>query len=185
LVLYKGRQACIRRAGKRLQIELGGGETLKVRPKDVVPLHPGPIESLDDLRTRTGELETAWELLAGEATTLAELAELAYGEYTPDTAWAAWQLVEDGLYFQGTPEAVVARTPEQVSQERADREARAANERARAAFLERVRAGRVLPEDGQYLRKVEDLALARRTKSRILRELGRKETAESAHALLL
>jgi exoribonuclease-2 len=185
LVLYKGRPACIRRAGKRLQIELGGGETLKVRPKDVVPLHPGPIESLDDLRTRRGEVETAWELLAGEATTLAELAELAYGEYTPDTAWAAWQLVEDGLYFQGTPEAVVARTPEQVSQERADREARAANERARAAFLERVRAGRVLPEDGQYLRKVEDLALARRTKSRLLRELGRKETAESAHALLL
>ena len=185
LVLYKGRPACIRRAGKRLQIELGGGETLKVRPKDVVPLHPGPIESLDDLRSCTGEVETAWELLAGEATTLAELAELAYGEYTPDTAWAAWQLVEDGLYFQGTPEAVVARTPEQVSQERADRDARVARERARAAFLERVRAGRVLPEDGQYLRKVEDLALARRTKGRLLRELGRKETAENAHALLL
>jgi exoribonuclease-2 len=185
LVLYKGRPACIRRAGKRLQIELDGGETLQVRPKDVVLLHPGPIGSLDELGTRTGEVETAWELLAGEATTLAELAELAYGEYTPDTAWAAWQLVDDGLYFQGTPEEVVARTPEQVSQEQAAREARAARERARVAFMERVRAGRVLLEDGQYLRKVEDLALARRTKGRLLRELGRKETAENAHALLL
>jgi exoribonuclease-2 len=185
LVLYKGRPACVRRAGKRLQIELDGGETLLVRPKDVVLLHPGPIESVDELGPCTGEVETAWELLAGEATTLAEMAELAYGEYTPDTAWAAWQLVDDGLYFQGIPQEVVARTPEQVSQEQADREARAAQKRARKAFMGRVRAGRVLPEDGKYLRKVEDLALARRTNSRLLRELGHKETAENAHALLL
>ncbi len=185
LVLYKGRPARIRWAGKRLEIELGAGETLQVRPKDVVLLHPGPIESLDELGAPTGEVETAWELLAGEATTLAELAELAYGEYTADTAWAAWQLVDDGLYFQGTPEELVARTIEQVSQEQADREAQIARERARAAFLERVRAGRVLPEDGPYLRKIEDFALARRTKSPLLRELGRKETAENAHALLL
>ena len=185
LVLYKGRPAFIRWARKRLQIELDGGETLKVRPKDVVLLHPGPIGSVDELGPCTGEVETAWELLAGEATTLAELAELAYGEYTPDTAWAAWQLVEDGLYFQGTPEEIVARSSEQLSQERATREARAAGEQARAAFMERVRAGRVLPEDGKYLRRVEDVALARRTKSRLLRELGRKETAENAHALLL
>jgi exoribonuclease-2 len=185
LVLYKGRPARVGRAGKRLQIELDGGETLQVRPKDVVLLHPGPIGSLGELGTCTGEVETAWELLVGEETTLAELAELAYGEYTPDTAWAAWQVVDDGLYFQGTPEEIVARTSEQVSQEVADREARADRERARVAFMERVRAGRVLPEDGQYLRRIEDLALARRTKSRLLRELGRKETAENAHALLL
>lgn len=185
LVLYKGRPACVRRAGKRLQIALEGGETLQVRPKDVVLLHPGPMESLGELGPCTGEVETAWELLAGEVTTLAELAELAYGEYTPGTAWAAWQLVEDGLYFQGTPEEIVIRTPEQVSQEQATREARAAREQAREDFMERVRTGRVLPEDAKYLRRVEDLALARGAKSQLLRDLGRKETAESAHALLL
>ena len=60
LVLYKGRPACVRRVGKKLQIKLGGGETLQVRPKDVVLLHPGPVESVDDLGIPTGEVETAF-----------------------------------------------------------------------------------------------------------------------------
>jgi exoribonuclease-2 len=42
-----------------------------------------------------------------------------------------------------------------------------------------------LPEDGNYLRRVEDLALGRKKKSRLLRDLGRAESPESAHALLL
>jgi exoribonuclease-2 len=185
LVLYKGRPARVRRAGKKLEIELEGGESLMVRPKDVALLHPGPVASMQELETRTGEVETAWELLAGEMTSLAELAELIYGEYTPATAWTAWQLVDDGLYFEGTPEEVVARTSDRVSEEMADRQARADRERAWTAFLERVRAGQILPEDRIYLREVEDLALARLTKSQLMRELGRTETQENAHALLL
>jgi exoribonuclease-2 len=184
-VLYKARPARVRRAGKKLEIELEGGETLSVRPKDVVLLHPGPLHGLDELRPQVGEVETAWELLAGESTTLAELAELAYGEYTPGSAWAAWQLVDDGLYFSGTPGELVARNPRQVAQEQASREAQAAEERARAAFLERARSGQILPEDGPLLREVEDLALKRTPRSRLLRDLGRAESPESAHALLL
>jgi exoribonuclease-2 len=156
-----------------------------VRPKDVMLLHSGPLQSLYELEPLVGEVETAWELLIGETTSLAELAELIYGQDTPATAWASWQLVEDSLYFSGSPEEIVARTPEQVAEERADRKARADQKRARAAFLERVRAGQVLPEDGRYLRRVEDLALGRKKRSRLLRDLGRTESPESAHALLL
>ena len=94
LVLYKTRPARVERVGKKLQIELEAGETLQVRLKDVVLLHPGPLHSLDDLQPQSGEVETAWELLAGTTTTLAELAELAYGDFTPASAWEAWQLVE-------------------------------------------------------------------------------------------
>jgi exoribonuclease-2 len=185
LVLYKGRPAHVQRVRKRLQIELQGGETLKVRPKDVRLLHPGPMLDLGELQPQAGEVETAWELLAGSRTSLAELAELAYGVFNPATAWAAWQLVADGLYFRGSPEEVVARTPEEVAQEQAAREAQAAEDQAWAAFLGRIRAGRPSPGDSRYLREVEDLALMQRPKSRLLRELGRAESAENAHALLL
>ena len=60
-----------------------------------------------------------------------------------------------------------------------------AEERARAAFLERARSGQCLTEDGPLLREVEDLALKRTRRSRLLRDLGRAESPESAHALLL
>jgi exoribonuclease-2 len=185
LVLYKGRPARVLQAGKKLEIALQGGDTLSVRPKDVTLLHPGPLESLAQLQPQAGEVVTAWELLAGTTTTLAELAELAFGNYTPATAWAAWGLVDESLYFEGTPGEVVARTAEEVTRERAAREARVAEEQAWAGFLERARAGKVGTEDGDYLRQVEDLAYGRTAKSRVLRELGRTESPENAHALLL
>ncbi|GAB4537696.1 MAG: RNB domain-containing ribonuclease [Anaerolineae bacterium] len=185
LVLYKNRPARVVGAGDRLEIELEGGDRLRVRPKDVVLLHPGLLNDLGELTPQQGEVQTAWELLAGGTTTLAELAELVYGVYTPATAWAAWELVADGLYFRGTPEEVLACTPEQVAREQAAREARAAEREAWAAFLERARAGQVLVEDGRYLQEVEQLALGRGDRSRVLRELGRTESPENAHATLL
>lgn len=186
LVLYKRDAARVTSVGrKKLTIVLPDGEALRVRPKDIDLLHPGPVESLDQLRPREGEIETAWELLSGRMTTLRELTELAYGACTPAAAWAAWQWVADGLYFEGTPQRVAVRTPEEVAKERARREARAAEQRAWEAFLERVRAGDFAPEDERYLTEVERLALGQTDRSRVLRELGRAETPENAHALLL
>ena len=187
LVLYKHDPARVTSLSeKKLHIELIGGDMLRVRPKDVTLLHPGPLQSLADLRPRAGEVKTAWELLSGHTTTLAELAELAYGAYTPSTAWAAWQWIADGLYFQGTPQEVVACSPEEVAQEEAAREARAAERRDWEAFLERVSAGEIVPEeDERYLKSVKALALEQTEASRVLRELGRSESPENAHALLL
>lgn len=185
LVLYKNRPARVVDAGERFEIELDGDERRKVRPKDVTLLHPGSVGSLDELTPQAGEVETAWEILAGSATTLVELAELVYGDYTPATAWAAWQLVDDGLYFRGTPEEVVACSAEEVAETRAALEARQAEKEAWAAFLARAQAGRFAAEDERYLREVEALALEQQSKSRVLRELGRAETRENAHALLL
>lgn len=188
LVLYRKRPARVARLGDKLHIELEGGNLAKVRPKDVTPLHPGPLESLSDLTPQQGEVILAWEILneSRGPHDLAELAELVYGEYTPITAWAAWELVEDGLYFHGIPEAVVACMPEEVEQEQLARQEREAEARAWADFLERAQTGRVNPEaDSHYLREVEDLALGRRKGSRLLRELGRSERPENAHTLLL
>jgi len=185
LVLYKNRPARVERTGDKLELELEAGKTVKVRPKDVTLLHPGPIQHLDQLQPQRGEVKTAWELLSGETTTLAELAELVYEVYTPATAWAAWKLATDGLYFSGTPEAIIARRPEEVAREQTARQAKAAEEQAWTAFLERVQAGQYLPQDERYLKEVEALSLGQRDKSRVLRELGRAESRENAHALLL
>jgi exoribonuclease-2 len=186
LVLYKHDPARVTSVGrKKLTIALPDGETLRVRPKDVDLLHPGPMESLDQLQPRDGEMRTAWELLSGRETTLRELTELAYGAYTPAAAWAAWQWVVDGLYFEGTPREVVAYTSDEVAQEKARREARAAERRAWEMFLERARAGEFAPEDERYLTEVEMLAFGQTDRSRVLSELGRAETPENAHDLLL
>jgi exoribonuclease-2 len=187
LVLYKNDAARVTSVGrKKLTIALPNGETLRVRPKDVDLLHPGPLESLDQLHPLDGEMKTAWELLSGRTTTLSELSELAYGAYTPGTAWAAWQWVTDGLYFEGTPQEILVRTPDQVTQKKADRDARAAEQRAWGAFLQRARAGHFASEEyGRYLTEVERLALGQTEHSRVLGELGRGETPENAHALLL
>ena len=186
LVLYKNRPARVTHAGpKKIEIEVEGGPTISVRPKDVTLLHPGPVGNLAQLRPPAGEVKTAWELLAGTTTKLAELAELAYGAYTPATAWAAWQLVNDGLYFRGSPEEIVARSSAAVAAEQAARAAKVAEERAWIAFLERTEAGRFQPEDEPYLQDVVALALGQSTQSRVLRTLGRGETPQNAHALLL
>ncbi|MBK9055581.1 MAG: RNB domain-containing ribonuclease [Chloroflexi bacterium] len=185
LVMYKNRPARVRAVDKKLEIELEDGEIAKVRPKDVLFLHPGPVTQLRLLGKPSGDVLSAWELLLGETTTLAELADLVYGAYSPATAWAVWQLLDDGLYFAGTPEAIVTHTPSVVAEKSAAREAKAAAERAWQAFLHRLEEGHYAPEDKTYLEDVENLALAKREQSRILRALGRAETVQNGHALLL
>jgi exoribonuclease-2 len=185
LVLYKMRPARVQHLGEKLTLELEDGATVNVRPKDVVLLHAGPLRSLGELRRPAGEPQTAWELLAGGPTTLLELAELAYGSFTPATAWAAWEVVADGLYFRGTPEKIHACTAAEVSVTQEARAAEKAEKKAWEGFLGRVSEGRCAPEDLRYLREVESLALGRNDHSRTLRALGREESPENAHELLL
>lgn len=171
-----------------LLIELESGETLRVRPKDVTFLHPGPLASLRDLSHPAGEVETAWEILLSETRpiSLAELAEWIYGVYNPSTAWAAWQLVEDGLYFRASSEGILPRPPQQIEAERQIRQERAREALAWQDFLQRAREDCIQPElDRRYISEIENLALGRRTDSKALRELGHAETPASAHAWLL
>lgn len=186
LVLYKSRPARVATTGdKKIDIQTEAGPTVSVRPKDVSLLHPGPLRSLRDLRPVNGEVQAAWELLAGGITSVAELAELAFAEYTPITAWAAWQLVEDGLYFSGEPEAITVHDATKVAAIQTTREAKAAEERAWLAFLARMKAHTYAPEDERYLGDVVAVALEQREQSRVLRALNQSESREQAHTLLL
>lgn len=188
LVLYRTRPARVASAsGDKLALEIEGGETAKVRPKDVTLLHPGPLRALTELSTgrTSGDVATAWDLLAGSATTLKEIAELAFGAYSPATAWAAWQLVSEGVYFRQTADGIHAATAGEVEHIQAQRAAEAAERTAWEAFLGRAKAGKVIADDRRYLREVEDLAYGRTERSRVLKALGREESPENAHAALL
>ncbi len=170
---------------KKLSIELPDGQRVNVRPKDVLLLHPGPSPHPRQLPVPQGDPQTAGELLDGGQTTLAELAELSFDAYTPITAWAAWQLVADGVYFEGTPEAITVHSAGEVTEIQAAREAKAAEERDWEAFVARVAAGSVTLDDERYLTDVIALALGRAEGSRTLRRLNKPQTPEAAHDLLL
>ena len=188
LVLYKSRPARVVEATpERVRIETESGKGRKVRTKDVIPLHPGPLSSLEQLQPRAGEaLDSAWEILDdGDETDVPELSELLYGSYSPATAWCTWQLVADGLLFEGTPDCLIAKPAEDVAVERERRRIKAEEKERRTAFLDRVRAGSYEAGDEIFLRSVEQLALGRPAHGEILSALGRGETPENAHALLL
>ena len=192
LLLYKGRPARVKKmhGDERVEIETMAGELKKVRPKDIVALHPGPVGHLADLECPIDpdELETAWELLQGETTDLQALTQLLFTSYTPATAWSVWQLVADGLYFRGTPDSIIPQTPQTVHDERAQRQTRESQKQQRQAFLERMLSGaHWAPEDEPFMLNLEKIALSNdgRDSDPILRDLGRAESAEGAHAVLL
>lgn len=186
LVLYKIHPARVVTVDDKIEIELPGGHNKRVRPKDVDLLHPGPLKHIGALGDPgEGELEVAWELLEGGETTLAELAELMYDDYSPQSAWGTWQRVAEGLYFSGTPMAIRVHTREQVERDRAERAAKAAAERDWQEFLDRMKRAELIAEDRQRLAEVERLALGLSEHSRILQALGHQETAQNAHRALV
>ena len=185
LVLYKNRPARVLGVTDKIDIDVGEGKTKRVRDKDVIALHPGPVQSLGELAAQSGSIQEAWELAAGEQLTLADLAGLAFGDFTPATAWAAWLAVSEGVYFEGSPDAVVARSAEAVAAIVAERDAKARAEREWREFLDRVERGAIAAEDRARLTEVERVALGKNAASRVMQALGRQETPENAHRLLV
>lgn len=184
LALYKIRPALITQVSDKIDIDLGDGKGKRVREKDIVVLHPGPLKRLDDLNSVVGDLQEAWELLSGEQTHLEELASLIYGDFTPATAWATWSLVAEGLYFEGTPGQIQVRSAAQVQADQQAMQAKVTAEQAWEAFLKRLEQQAIEPEDRDRLIEVEQLALGRTEGSRILQRLGHQETPVNAHRML-
>ena len=185
-VLYKNQAArVVTITAKKINIALQDGTAVSVRPKDIELLHPGPLRQFNDLAKPQGELLTAWELLSGETTTLEELSELAYDDFTPATAWAIWQAVADGLHFSGSMAAISVHTVEALSAEQEARAAKAAEAATWDAFVARLNQNQYLPEDGRFLQEIAAIAMGHQERSQVLRKLNQDETPENAHALLL
>ncbi|MDR2741700.1 MAG: RNB domain-containing ribonuclease [Treponema sp.] len=197
LVAYKNRPAVVIAWGEKLEISLAGGETIKVREKDVELIHPGPVRSAEEAARppARANVREAWELLEGSAVPLKELAELAYGDFSPQSAWAAYSLLKEVFYFSGTVNALSPRDALAVAATEQKREEKQRETLEREAFLERLRK-RLAPPDSvpadpfdqaerRFLQDAEALALGKAERSRALKDLGRPETPEEAHRILL
>lgn len=186
LVLYKSAPAKITDISDKIEIQLPNGKGKRVRQKDIVMLHPGPVRTLSELEAPLeGELDEAWELLGEESLPLDELSELIFGESTPHTHWCSWQLITDDLYFHGTPEAVQGYPQAHIEELKQARNAKLEAEQKRAALLQRLQSNTLLEEDHAELSDVEMLALGRSEVSRTLRDLNREQRPENAHHLLV
>jgi exoribonuclease-2 len=185
LVLYKVHPAVVREVGEKIAIELAGGKAKRVRDKDVRLLHPGPVPSLGALDAGAPALDEAWELLEGETVVLADLAEFLFGDYSPATAWSAWEILQDGLYFEGGLESIRRRSAKAVAAERAAREEKARAEAEWADFLRRVENAALEETDRKRLAEVERVALGNAERSRILSSMDVAENPESAHRFLV
>jgi exoribonuclease-2 len=191
LAVYKNRPVLVCSKGEKIEIELPGGARAKVRDKDIELLHPGPAKSLPDTESQAwnndSALREAWELLLdeGKGVSLEILSELAYGDFTPQTAWQAWLALHDGLYFISSPEGIVPRPGAEVNALEQKRNEKQEEEAARQAFLKRLASGSFDENDRRYLQDVEALAKGQSDKSRTLRDLKRSETPAEAQRLLL
>jgi len=185
LVDYKDEPHIVTHVAGKLTIKSADGAERKVREKDVVAIHAGPIQDAGALGRPNGEMETAWQMLAGSVCTLEELCDLAYGDYTPDTAWAAWRIVREGIQFEGTPDAVRAIDAETVARILAEREAKREDEERRRGLIDRIKNGTIEREDRRHLGDVEALARGATDSSTVMRDLGIRQSPERAHELLL
>ena len=188
LVLYKQTPALVTAAGDKLEILLPGGKSRSVREKDVFLLHSGPVSNFPDLETGApeGQPEEAWELLQGESPSLADLAELVFGEHSPATSWLAFKLLNRSPWFKGTPEAIeVVDEETAASRIRADQE-KAEAERLWQDFLERFEKGRIDRDaDEFFLRDLHMYVLGRSKGSRILKAIGKTQSPENAHRVMV
>ena len=196
LAVFKNKLALVKEQDQdKILIVLSVGAEIKVREKDIEIIHPGPVDEkeLKEIDQAAGAespgsaVREAWELLVADQSpvSLGELAGLAFGEYSPASAWAAFRLLQDGLYFTGTASAVQGRQRDQVEADEKKRGEKAKESKERELFLERLRIRRLEPDDRRFIQDIEALAYGKSAKSRTMKDIGLGETPEEAHALLV
>ena len=217
LVLYKKQPAAVTETGEKFSIEFCTAPatptgkkaqygTQKVRDKDIILLHEGPISSLEAVLTAAdnaavaeemdAKLIEAWELLVSDDETatqpisVKDLAELSIGNFSADSSWAFYKKLSAHTHFaekaDTEPLTFVPRTEEEISALKKKLYEKEHEADIRAAFIARLKEKKLdLPGDAKYMQEVEALALGQTDKSKIMKEAGFKESPEKAHKLLL
>ncbi|HSV56057.1 MAG TPA: hypothetical protein VLH39_02995, partial [Magnetospirillaceae bacterium] len=173
LVIYKGKPAIAKLTGDKLELVMPGSPTVKVRPKDVELLHPGPMAAVPEPRLG-GDFETAWQMSAGLCLSLESLSELVFGEFGPAEALACHREAEDGLRFRVEKGGKGLRATDRGERdhEAARRSRRESEAEDRESFLTRALKGRFEPGDERFLGEVEAYAMGATQRVRLLSELG-------------
>ncbi len=185
LVIYKNSPAIVKTAGEKIEIEIDKKNTKRVRQKDIVLLHPGPVSKLTPIVASNDNINEAWEMIQDSDISLSELAELIFDDFTPDSALATWNLLFNNLYFKGDINKIEANSEEHIKEILENRKSKAKAGEDRKKLLIRIKEGNLLEEDFKRMKEVEQLALELTASSRIMHDLGIEEISAKAHTLLL
>ena len=176
----------------------------KVREKDVVLLHEGPVSSLEKLLEFSddkigGQIEEIYELLTSDESSanapviFSELCELIRGDFIAEEAWFLYSVLANDVHFSLSQEELkngklvfIPRTMEEIQQIKQKLYEKEHEAEIRSKFIERVKAKKLdLPEDAKFMGEVEAFALCKTEKSKVLQEAGISQTIENAHKLLI
>jgi multidrug efflux pump subunit AcrA (membrane-fusion protein) len=90
-----------------------------------------------------------------EVLSFGDFCEIAFNEYTVQTAWAAYLLLVEDIYFTGTPTAgIKAKSQAEIDAKLADITKKENEKKLRNELLARIRNGAILPSDGVSLREI-------------------------------
>ncbi len=178
--------------------------TQKVREKDIIALSEEPCTSLEKLLAFSDEkiheqIKEAHELLLSDESTataeisFSELAEITRGTCTPDENWFLFNELNSSVEFALSEEALksgkiifVPRTPEQINAINQKNYEKEHEQEIHDAFIERLKQRKLnLPEDAKFMAEVENVALCKAEKSKIMVEAVVTQSPEKAHKLLI
>lgn len=189
VVLFKYQPAIVQAVeGDKFEIVWGEGKSRKVRDKDLQLLHVGPLKHLPEAAVLPEEWQVAWELMAGEQASFAELLEMINPEATALEAVALWELMQDRLHFKyhGDLTTIEVVSAEEVEAELAKREAKAGEAAEWEDFCTRLKSGDVdLEKDARQLQEIEKFCRGLEKKCKALQAVGKEQVPEAAHQLLL
>ena len=176
----------------------------KVREKDVVLLHEGPVSSLEKVldngsKDFKAQINDAYELLQSDESTatapieINELAEYALGSFDADIAWGFYCNLTAGVQFAVNQDELkngkiifVPRSLEEINSINQKNYEKEHEAEIRAAFINRVKTNSLdLPADSKFMGEVEAFAMCKTEKSKVMQEAGITQTIEKAHKLLI
>lgn len=174
---------------------------LKVREKDVVLLHKGPVSSLEDVLAYQNDgfshqIQEAYELLVSDEQTatapisIDEIADLALNGLNGEESWCFYQALNKSYEFKLIPEKkesiyFVPQSLEAIEEEKKKNYEKEHEVEIHNAFIERLKNKKLEPQDSKYMGDVEAFALCKTDKSKTLQEIGYGQSIEKAHKLLI
>lgn len=186
-------------SGKKAQFA-----TQKVREKDIIALHSEPCSSFEKLLGFSDEkiktqIQESYELLLSDEETAKseisffELAEILRGTFIPDESYFLFTALCDSLEFALSEDslkngkiAFIPRTKEQIDAINQKNYEKEHEQEIHAAFIERLKKRCLnLPEDAKFMNEVENVALGKAEKSKVMVEAGVTQSPEKAHQLLI
>ena len=176
----------------------------KVREKDLVVLHNGPVSSLENLLSFSDEkmsnqIEEVYELLQSDSSTenqplsFEEISEYARNAFAADESWAFYSALLNDVHFALSTEdfkngkiVFIPRSQEEIKQINQKKYEKEHESEIKAAFFERLKNRKLdLPSDAKYMGEVEAFALCKTEKSKVLAEAKIPQTVEKAHQLVI